>query len=204
MDKVTPSYEEFVEVHPKVADDDIGRKMVKSMLKGTSPYEASKTAVKGTSKSPETVYQKARRLYELIANFNGNELEDLFADFKRGQPVYIPVLRVNAFRKMLEKDHLVNVDIEKMQKFTLTIPPIEEPTDPEPETLNPDLVVEVPKEESTEEVPEEESPVKEPGDDAPAEEPEVEEGTGELPYEPEEEPKTKAKKKAKKKAKIPL
>ena len=117
-------YEDIIAIDPKIEKDDVARKMIKSMLKGTTPYEASKTAVQGTKKSPETVYQKARRLYELIMKANGESLDDLLNKFKTGESVYIPVLRAQAFKKLLVKEHLVHVSIDKVQKFTLLDDPV--------------------------------------------------------------------------------
>ena len=123
-DELKVKYEDITKIDPKIEEDDVARKMVKSMLKGTSPYEASKTAVQGTKKSPETVYQKARRLYELIMKANGESLDDLLNEFKTGKSVYIPVLRAQAFKKLLVKAHLVHVRIDKVQKFTLLDDPV--------------------------------------------------------------------------------
>ena len=123
-DELKVKYEDIIAIDLKIEKDDVARKMVKSMLKGTTPYEASKTAVQGTKKSPETVYQKARRLYELIMKANGESLDDLLDKFKTGESVYIPVLRAQAFKKLLVKEHLVHVQIDKVQKFTLLDDPV--------------------------------------------------------------------------------
>lgn len=165
-DELKVKYEDILAIDPKIEKDDVARKMVKSMLKGTTPYEASKTAVQGTKKSPETVYQKARRLYELIMKANGESLDDLLNKFKTGEPVHIPVLRAQAFKKLLVKEHLVHVQIDKVQKFTL----LDDPVLPSPDAETGEL----PFESET------------PG--GPAEEPENDVTGGEAPDPGEEEP----------------
>lgn len=201
-DELKVKYEDMIAIDSKIENDDVARKMVKSMLKGTSPYEASKTAVQGTKKSPETVYQKARRLYELIMKANGESLDDLLNKFKTGEPVYIPVLRAQAFKKLLVKEHLVHVRIDKVQKFIL----LDDPVLPSPDAETGELPFESetpggPAEEPENDVTGGEAPdpgEKEPSDDSGVVDSPESTTAPEQPEEPEKEVK-KAKKKATKK-----
>ena len=211
-DELKVKYEDITKIDPKIEEDDVARKMVKSMLKGTSPYEASKTAVQGTKKSPETVYQKARRLYELIMKANGESLDDLLHEFKTGKSVYIPVLRAQAFKKLLVKEHLVHVRIDKVQKFTLLDDPVLPSPDAETgelpfESETPGGPTEEPETDVTGgEAPEEEHP--DPGKEEPSDDSGVVDSpeSTTVPEEPEKQPEEaleepeKEVKKAKKKA----